>query len=545
MLEKIKKLRSNMAFDTTAAIVILLAIFGAIVCASGILEFTRAFDHENSNISYHIANTAASLVNGDHIEAYLAGEEPEEYARTKRILDGYCKRMSVSLVYVIVVDQSDYGRFVSVFNAVDNSVDNSNYVEWELGDAHDTTNQEYASKYRQLYENGSPYETIYRLNPGQNLHPHITTIVPIKNSGDKVTALLCIQRPIHELERAIMRFVARTLISMLILAVIASRLAAYFVQKSFVKPIRKVSAEATRFAIENTKGEELGDVSRYEEIYNLSRSIDKMETDMVNYIHNLTTVTAERERIGAELSFAKNIQSSSLPSQYPAFPERMDFDIYGCAVPAREVGGDFYSYMLIDDDHLCMWIGDVSDKGVPAALFMMSANIVINIRAGMGGTPAEIMEYVNNNICEHNKANLFVTIWLGIMELSTGTLTFVNAGHEDPAVYHKGGEFELFKTKHNLAVGVMPNVEYKDFEIHMDQGDKLFLYTDGLPEATDRDNKFFTSQRMLESLNQYKDATPKEMLEGVHKSVLNFVGDRAQFDDLTMLAVSHGDRSTD
>ena len=304
-----------------------------------------------------------------------------------------------------------------------------------------------------------------------------------------------------------------------------------------MKPIRKVSAEATRFAIENTKGEELGDVSRYEEIYNLSRSIDKMETDMVNYIHNLTTVTAERERIGAELSFAKNIQSSSLPSQYPAFPERMDFDIYGCAVPAREVGGDFYSYMLIDDDHLCMWIGDVSDKGVPAALFMMSANIVINIRAGMGGTPAEIMEYVNNNICEHNKANLFVTIWLGIMELSTGRLTFVNAGHEDPAVYHKGGKFELFKTKHNLAVGITPNVEYKDFEIHMDQGDKLFLYTDGLPEATDRDNKFFTSQRMLESLNQYKDATPKEMLEGVHKSVLNFVGDRAQFDDLTMLAV--------
>jgi sigma-B regulation protein RsbU (phosphoserine phosphatase) len=169
-----------------------------------------------------------------------------------------------------------------------------------------------------------------------------------------VTALLCIQRPIHELERAIMRFVARTLISMLILAVIASRLAAYFVHNSFVKPIRKVSAEAARFAIENTKGEELGDVSRYEEIYNLSRSIDKMETDMVNYIHNLTTVTAERERIGAELSFAKNIQSSSLPSQYPAFPERMDFDIYGCAVPAREVGGDFYSYMLIDDDHLCM-----------------------------------------------------------------------------------------------------------------------------------------------------------------------------------------------
>ena len=535
MVNKIKKLRSNMALNTTVAIVILLSIFGAIVCASGVLEFTKAFDRENSNTTYHMADTAASLVNGDHIEEYLAGEEEEEYNRTKRILDGYCRRMSVSLVYVIAVDQSDYGRFVSVFNAVENSVDNTNYTEWELGNKRDTTNAEYAEKYRLLYTKESPYEVVYRLNPGKHLHPHITTMVPIKNSEDVVTALLCIQRPIHELESAISRFVVRTVIIMLILALLASRLAAYYMRELIVKPIKKVSEEATRFARENTKGEELGDVSSYEEIYSLSRSIDKMETDMVNYMQNLTTITAEKERIGTELSFAKRIQFSSLPTRFPAFPDRTDFDIYASAVPAREVGGDFYSFRMIDDDHLAMWIGDVSDKGVPAALFMMSANIVINIRAGMGGTPAEIMAFVNDNICQHNHANLFVTIWLGIMEFSTGKLTFVNAGHEEPAVYHKGGEFELYKTKHNVAVGVMPDIEYKDFEIRMGKGDKLFIYTDGVPGATDKNDKLFTTDRMLKALNKHRDGKPEEILEGVYDSVNEFVGDRAQFDDLTML----------
>ena len=316
---------------------------------------------------------------------------------------------------------------------------------------------------------------------------------------------------------------------------LASHLAARSLAKWVFIPIKRVSDEASRFARENTKGEELGDVSRFEEIDTLSRSIDKMETDMVNYIENLTAYTAERERIGMELSFAKNIQHSSLPAKFPAFPDRTDFDIYAYMKPAREVGGDFYNFRLLDDDHLAMWIGDVSDKGVPAALFMMAINIVINNRASMGGTPAEIMAFVNNNICEHNEANLFVTIWLGILEISTGRLTFVNAGHEEPALYRKGGSFELYKTKHNVAVGVFPDIEYTSYDIHLGRGDKLFVYTDGVPEATDMFDKLFTTGRMLEALNRYRDGAPQEILEGVRKSVKEFVGGRPQFDDLTML----------
>ena len=535
MLEKIRKIRSNMAIYITSSVVSLLVLFGISVCISGIVSFTSAFDEMNSTTTFHMAYTAASLVNGDHIKAYLAGEEPEEYARTKRILDAYCHRMSVSLIYVIDVDQSDYERFVSVFNAVDNTVDDSNYVPWEIGHKRETTNEEYRKSYEELYAKEKEYAAIYRLRPGNGLKPHITTIVPVTNSEGDVTALLCIQRPIHELEKAIIRFMLHIVVIVLIMGALASHLAARSLAKWVFIPIKRVSDEASRFARENTKGEELGDVSRFEEIDTLSRSIDKMETDMVNYIENLTAYTAERERIGMELSFAKSIQHSSLPTKFPAFPDRTDFDIYAYMKPAREVGGDFYNFSLLDDDHLAMWIGDVSDKGVPAALFMMAINIVINNRASMGGTPAEIMAFVNNNICEHNEANLFATIWLGILEISTGRLTFVNAGHEEPALYRKGGSFELYKTKHNVAVGVFPDIEYTNYDIHLGSGDKIFVYTDGVPEATDMFNKLYTTGRMLEALNKCRDGSPQEILEGMNKSVKEFVGDRPQFDDLTML----------
>ena len=537
MIDKIKKLRSNMAFNITAVIMLLIVAFGTFVCVAGIWKFSSAFDDEYSNTTYHIADTAASLVNGDHIKEYLAGQQEEEYNRTNRILNAYCTRMSVSLVYVIDVDQSDYGRFVSVFNAVDNSVDDSNYKEWERGYQRETTNENYRSAYKDIYEGETPYEIIYRFNPGPGLHQHITMIVPVKNSEGGVAALLCVQRPISELASAIGSFVTYIVIAALILSVIVVQFLARFLKKWVVGPIRTISNEATRFARENTKGEGLGDVSKYEEIYNLSRSIDKMETDMVKYVDNLTLVTAERERIGTELSFAKQIQYSSLPTKFPAFPDRGEFDVYAYMRPAKEVGGDFYNFILVDNDHLAMWIGDVSDKGVPAALFMMAINIMISLRTSMGGTPAQIMAYVNDRVCEHNGENLFVTIWLGILELSTGKLTFVNAGHEDPAVCHKGGEFELYKTRHNIAVGIQPGMVYKDFELQLGKGDKIFIYTDGVPEATDPYDKLFSTDRMTQALNECRDGSPQELLENINKRVKEFVGDRTQFDDLTMLGL--------
>ena len=447
--------------------------------------------------------------------------------------------MHVSLVYVIKVDQSDYGSFVSVFNAVDNSVDDTSYTEWEFGHERETTNDEYRRKYKALYEENSPYETIYRTKALNGLHPHITTLVPVKNSNKETTALLCVQRPIRELTDARRPYLINIAVSALLLALFASVFATVYIRKQFIAPIQSVSEEATRFARENTLGKPLGAISKFRVLSNLSFSIDTMERDMVSYIGNLTSITAEKERISAELSLAKTIQENSIPSVFPAFPNRQDFDVFASMDHAKEVGGDFYNFFLIDDDHLALVIGDVSDKGIPAALFMMVTNILISDRTKMGGSPGEILTFVNENLCEHNKADMFVTAWLGILELSTGKLTAANAGHEYPALKRAGEQFELFKDKHGFVLGGMEGLIYKTYTLSLHPGDKLFVYTDGVPEATDENGGGFGMKRTLSALNKDPEATPEAILKNVRSAVDAFVKDAEQFDDLTMLCLEY------
>ena len=543
MMKKARELRSNMAFNIVGAIIALLVLLGLIVSVIGLVSFTEAFRREYSVSTYHMADTAATLVNGDHLEAYLAGEETEEYLRTKRYLDGYCRKMSVSILYVISVDRSDYGSFVSVFNSIDNSVGDTNYTEWELGHRRDTTNDEYRLKYRALYEQRSLYETVYRIKKLNGVKPHVTTIVPVKDSSGEVTGLLCIQRPMRELYSARLPYVRNVAVSTIILAVLASVFAASFIRRRFLDPIRKVSDEAVRFARENTKGEELGIISDFRELADLGNSIDSMETDMLRYMENLTKATAEKERIAADLSLASTIQENSIPNSFPAFPERTDFDIYASMDPAREVGGDFYNFFLIDDDHLFAVIGDVSGKGIPGALFMMVSNILISDRTRLGGTPAEILHYVNQDLCAHNEAEMFVTVWLGILELSTGILTAANAGHEYPAIRRANGRFELFKDRHGFVLGGLDSAKFREYVLHLEPGDRIFVYTDGVPEATADDNRMFGTERMLDALNEEPDAGPERLLNNVRAAVDDFVDGAEQFDDLTMLCLEYRGRA--
>ncbi len=536
-MKLLRKLRSSMSLNVLGGLVFLMLLFGLIVSIIGNSCFVNAFKDEYATVTYHMADSAASFINGNHINDYLAGREEEEYTQTKRRLDISTQKMNVSLLYVIAVDTSDYGSFVSVFNSVNNSVDDSEYTEWEIGYERKATNEEYSQKYRALYEHKSKYETVFRMQTNDGAHPHITTLVPIQNRDGDVTALMCVQRPMREMENAFRPYVLLILSVVLFMVILISALATLFLKNSIIHPVEKVSKEATRFAKESAKGEPLGKISRYEDIQNLADSIDRMETDMVSYIDNLTAVTAEKERMGVELSIAAQIQANSLPDVFPAFPNRNEFDIYALMDPAKEVGGDFYNFFLIDDDHLALVIADVSGKGIPAALFMMVTNILISDRTMMGGTPGEILSFVNENICARNRADMFVTVWLGILEISTGKLTASNAGHENPVIYRKGKHFEVFKDPHGFVIGGLEGMRYKDYEIRLNKGDKLFLYTDGLPEATDSDQKLYTVERMAKELNLYHDGSPQEIIEGMQISVNDFVGDAPQFDDLTMLCI--------
>ena len=536
-MKLLRKLRSSMSLNVLGGLVFLMLLFGLIVSIIGNSCFVNAFKDEYATVTYHMADSAASFINGNHINDYLAGREEEEYTQAKRRLDISTQKMNVSLLYVIAVDTSDYGSFVSVFNSVNNSVDDSEYTEWEIGYERKATNEEYSQKYRALYEHKSKYETVFRMQTNDGAHPHITTLVPIQNRDGDVTALMCVQRPMREMENAFRPYVLLILSVVLFMVILISALVTLFLKNSIIHPVEKVSKEATRFAKESAKGEPLGKISRYEDIQNLADSIDQMETDMVSYIDNLTAVTAEKERMGAELSIAAQIQANSLPDVFPAFPNRKEFDIYALMDPAKEVGGDFYNFFLIDDDHLALVIADVSGKGIPAALFMMVTNILISDRTMMGGTPGEILSFVNENICARNRADMFVTVWLGILEISTGKLTASNAGHENPVIYRKGKHFEVFKDPHGFVIGGLEGMRYKDYEIRLNKGDKLFLYTDGLPEATDIDQKLYTVERMAKELNLYQDGSPQEIIEGMQISVNDFVGDAPQFDDLTMLCI--------
>ena len=234
---------------------------------------------------------------------------------------------------------------------------------------------------------------------------------------------------------------------------------------------------------------------------------------------------------------ANQIQESMLPSIFPAFPERSEFDIYATMDPAREVGGDFYDFFLIDDDHLGMVMADVSGKGVPAALFMMIAKILVQNYAMTGRSPAEVLRAVNNQICSNNREDMFVTVWFGILDLRTGEVTAANAGHEYPVLRQAGGRFELVKDKHGFVIGGMDGVRYKEYTLQLEPGATLFLYTDGVPEASNAEKELFGTDRMLAALNADADAAPEDVLRRVRRAVDEFVQDAEQFDDLTMLCV--------
>ena len=240
-----------------------------------------------------------------------------------------------------------------------------------------------------------------------------------------------------------------------------------------------------------------------------------------------------------ELTMATRIQTSMLPCVFPAFPEREEFEIYASMDPAREVGGDFYDFFLVDEDHLCMVMADVSGKGVPAALFMMASKIILQSCAMLGQSPGEILTKTNEAICSNNPEDMFVTVWVGILELSTGRLRAANAGHEYPVIKQPDGGFELYKDRHGLVVGGMEGVRYQEYELQLRPGAKLFVYTDGVPEATNPEQELFGLERTVAALNARPEASPEEILKTVRRSVDDFVKDAEQFDDLTMLCVEY------
>ena len=246
------------------------------------------------------------------------------------------------------------------------------------------------------------------------------------------------------------------------------------------------------------------------------------------------------ERLSMELDLAKNIQNNMLPNIYPAFPERKEFDVYARMEPAKELGGDFFDFQMMDKDHLALIIADVAGKGIPAAMFMMASKIIIqNLSKNRSHDPAKILKQINRQIGANNHADMFVTLWLGILEISTGVLSAANAGHEYPCLKHREQPFRLLKDPHGLVLGVMDKVEYRSYSIQLVPGDTLFVYTDGVTEAARPDSELFGLDRMVDALNREPDAPVARLVDNVRGAISAFSGNAEQADDITMMALRY------
>ncbi len=255
-------------------------------------------------------------------------------------------------------------------------------------------------------------------------------------------------------------------------------------------------------------------------------------------------LTEQSARMQTELSLATEIQLGALQSDFPVFPERKEIEIYASSTPAKEVGGDFYDFFFVDEDHLCLVIADVSGKGVPAALYMMAAKMTLRNHARMGKSPAKILTDANADICENNDQEMFVTVWLAILEISTGRLVAGNAGHEFPILRRGGKRYAIYRDNHDLVLGGMEDVQYQEYMIDLKPGDTLFVYTDGIPEAPNAEGQMYGEIQLVKALNEDPTATPAQILKNVRKSVELYVQDVPQFDDMTMLCMEYKGKGT-
>ena len=330
----------------------------------------------------------------------------------------------------------------------------------------------------------------------------------------------------------------QTTLVMIAVILVLGTVGALFVAGRIVKPVEHMTKRITEISGTDLAFE-MEDIYRTDdEIQVLAESFAKLSERTRDYIGQITRITAEKERIGAELELATRIQADMLPNIFPPFPERNDIDIFASMTPAKEVGGDFYDFFLIDSDHLGLVMADVSGKGIPAALFMMASKILVKNYAMTGSSPSKVLEQTNAQICSNNELEMFVTVWFGVLEISTGRMTAANAGHEYPIIKKANGDFELYKDKHGFVVGGMDGMRYKDYELTLEKGDVLFLYTDGVAEATNAANELFGTDRLLAVLNSSSTSDPKTLLENVKSAVDEFVGEAEQFDDLTMLGIT-------
>lgn len=534
-----KKRLTGLTGKLTLGIIIFGILLGAIISIIGYREFTSVLERQYNDSAYEIAETAAKYLNPDKFEKYLStGEVDGEYREIEKRLDDLVDATGTTLIYVAKVDTSDYRTLTYIYDSVNSA---SGFDRYPLGYTAIGVDEKYVNNVRNIITKGeraTEYLYSYSVESGA----HTTAGIAVYDSKGEIVAILGVEKAMRRLENARNTYVKDVLLGVLAAVCLFLLVYSVFLYREVLLPILAVTDEAKRFADSNTPSDKLSAIKKNDEIGVLAKAVGKMETDIVEYVENLTMVTAEKERIGAELSIATQIQADMLPGIFPAFPDKPEFDIYATMNPAKEVGGDFYDFFMVDESHLAIVMADVSGKGVPAALFMVIGKTLIKDHTQPGRDLGEVFTEVNDLLCESNSEGLFITAFEGVLDLVSGEFTFVNAGHEIPFICKKDGSYEPYKIRAGFVLAGMEGMRYKCGTMQLSPGDRLFQYTDGVTEATDKDGRLYGMSRLGEILAQNAALPPTELLVKVKEDIDAFVGDAPQFDDITMLCLEYRER---
>ena len=533
-MRKKHKLQNTVLTSFIVLAVVLILIISFVVGD----QYIRKETENCRTTAYAYTKSAAELIDGDTIAHYLETEEKDEYYyEILDFLNSFRLNTDIQYFYVFVPFEHD---LVYIWDANALKADETEIDYCELG-------------YREEYMDGGEEVafSVYKQNPPEEIdlfndetYGYIATAYsPIFDSKGNPVAIVGVDVFMPDLQANMREFLVVVIAAIMLVVLVAILLCFIFVKRKIVNPINQIR-DASKTMVENLENEETIDVTvdTGNEIEELFDSFKQMYGDVKDYIHKLSTVTAEKERIGAELDVAKHIQASMLPCIFPAFPDRPEIDIYATMEPAKEVGGDFYDFFMVDDRHLAIVMADVSGKGVPAALFMVIGKTLIKDHTTPGRDLGKVFTEVNNLLCEANSEELFITAFEGVLDLVTGEFVYVNAGHEMPFICKAGGDFAPHKIRAAFVLAGMEGMRYRAGSMTLEPGDKIFQYTDGVTEATNANNELYGMGRLEAVLNRVKEAMPHQILPAVKHDIDEFVGEAPQFDDITMLCLEYRSR---
>ena len=509
------------------ALIGLILLLSAAIGVVGYFGFADAIKQQYTDIANGIAENVSLGIDVGELDRYLESKTADdEYNAIRNHIQRTANAEDCSVIYVAKV-HTDSKEREYIYNVVSKT---SGFSPYDIG-FRDEVSEEFLKVYDRIVKGESDSHNFMYARKG-----YTTSIYPMKDEDGNVVAIVGVVKNMSLLNTAKNKYIVKVILVEAIIAIVSGIFWTIYMRRRIVKPIRILNEAAINMVehLEDGTSPEIV-VKNDDEIKDLADSFSKMYHEVGEYIEKLEKVTAEKERIGAELTLASDIQAHMLPCIFPAFPDYDEFDIYATMTPAKEVGGDFYDFFMTDEKHLAFVMADVSGKGVPAALFMVIAKTLIKNYAQIGQEPGEVFTTVNRLLCDGNDAGLFVTAWIGILDLESGLLKYANAGHNPPLIKKAGGQFEYLRSRPGFVLAGMDTTRYRQSEMVLNPGDRIFLYTDGVTEATDSSQQLYGEDRLESLLNRCQADTAEEMLADLKNDIDSFVCEAPQFDDITML----------